>query len=87
MSATALIAGVAAGIIVLGLVFIIIVIVALFVQRNKQKVHVTHNHGITTTPNEVYGVNTNAIETAPNAVYGVNISTEPTPSVMYEDIL
>ena len=43
--------------------------------------------GITTTPKEVYGVNTNAIETAPNAVYGVNISTEPTPSVMYEDIL
>ena len=46
VSATALIAGVAAGIIVLGLVSIIILIVALFVQWNKQKVHVTHNHDV-----------------------------------------
>ena len=47
VSTTALIAGVAAaGIIALGLVSIIIILVALFVKWNKQKVQATCNHDV-----------------------------------------
>ena len=54
VSAMGLIAGgVAAVIVVLGLVFIIILLVALFVHQKKHKVHATNNRDLTY-PNPVF---------------------------------